>query len=79
MSLTVTALQLKQAVDSKGYRHLVLDDVLGADWRTRLTEAGLCVRTHNHGEWAKVADAVRNHRPSLLARIRESVVDWLNG
>lgn len=63
------------------YQRLVLDTVLPADWQTMLSEARLCVVNHYHSDsdgLRRVAEAVRNHRPGVLANLRESVVAWLN-
>ena len=64
------------------YQRLVLDTVLPPDWQAYLTEARRCV-VDNHfcGEGdglRRVSEAVRNHRPGVLANLRESVVAWLN-
>ena len=64
------------------YQRLVLDTVLPADWQTFLSEARRCVVTNHNcfdpGALQRVAEAVRNHRPGVLANLRESVVAWLN-
>lgn len=73
----MTALTTTAAKQS--YQKLTLDDCLGEGWERVLAEASRCVRTHNHGEWAKVAQVVREPRPGLLAVLRGNVVDWLNG
>lgn len=61
------------------YQFLTLNGCLGEGWQTKLREVSLCVTRHDHGEWAKVVTAVREYRPSLLARVKDAVIDWLNG
>ncbi len=71
----------KTAHDPALYQTLVLDAVLPADWKTMLSEARRCVVTHYHGDsegLRRVAEAVRNHRPGVLANLRDTVVAWLN-
>ncbi len=69
----------KKTMEQNSYLHVVLDGCLGDGWETLLSEAGWCARTHNHGEWDRVLQVVREYHPSSLARLWNAVVEWLNG
>lgn len=70
---------LKTAELQEHYHQLVFNDILGSDWETKLSEAGRCARQCDHdGAWARLAQVAREYQPSRLARLRDSVVDWLN-
>lgn len=60
------------------YRQLTLDTALGPGWEQSLEQYGECARFHLH-DFQKVIDAVKDDYQSPLARIKESVVNWLDG
>ena len=60
------------------YQQTVLNDVLGADWQTVVSEASYCAQTCGDYRLLRLAQVVREHRPNVLARLSGSVVDWLN-